>query len=365
MGGTAYGDVWNSTDGINWNLVTPNAAFGPRFGQTTVVFDDGTGPKMWLIGGDVNGMSVNDIWDSADGITWTQPTLSVVFSPREEHSCVVFEGRLYMIGGVKISHPPNAPQVEADVWMSSNGFAWTQLSAKASFGARYGHTSLVYNNRLWVMDGRGTSPTNDLSDVWYSSEGLIWTKAAAPTFSNRDSFASVVFRDKMWAIGGNSLVNNVNTPQSDVWYSAALPALLSATPTPTNPPGLANLRLHSSSKVEITVTPTSSPTQTPSPTLTPGTGIIQNVVVGPNVTDGREPIKFFLKLNSPARTGVGYLCFDRRTGLWGEDRRNWGAKYLGLGGPKPSPPGSGQRPLHLPFAGGKWCRPGKTLLGRL
>jgi len=37
---------------------------------------------MWVIGGaDMNGAK-NDVWSSADGITWTQATASAPFTPR-------------------------------------------------------------------------------------------------------------------------------------------------------------------------------------------------------------------------------------------------------------------------------------------
>ena len=34
-----YNDVWNSTDGQNWNQVTPNAAWSARSAASSLVFN--------------------------------------------------------------------------------------------------------------------------------------------------------------------------------------------------------------------------------------------------------------------------------------------------------------------------------------
>lgn len=59
-----------------------------------------------------------------------------------------------------------------------------------------------------------------------------------------------------------------------------------------------------SREVEATAAPTSSMTPTPVPTAipTPDTrSLVQSVVAGPNVSNDQQPIRFFLKLNKPAK----------------------------------------------------------------
>jgi hypothetical protein len=55
--------------------------------------------------------------------------------------------------------------VAGDVWSSSDGAQWTQTTALApwiaAYSARWGHTSAVFNNKIWVMGG------NLNNDVWY------------------------------------------------------------------------------------------------------------------------------------------------------------------------------------------------------
>ncbi len=50
-GGT---DVWYSTNGVNWTCANESATWFPRFRHTSVVFDN----KIWVLGGD----NKKDVW---------------------------------------------------------------------------------------------------------------------------------------------------------------------------------------------------------------------------------------------------------------------------------------------------------------
>ena len=77
-GDTYYEDVWSSADGENWDLVLEKAPWLGRKGHQVVVFNDGSGDAMFLVGGfTVNEESGfreygNDVWKSTDGIEWIQ-----------------------------------------------------------------------------------------------------------------------------------------------------------------------------------------------------------------------------------------------------------------------------------------------------
>jgi hypothetical protein len=63
----------------------------------------------------------------------------------------------------------------SDAWYSTEGVTWIQATAKAGFSPRWGHSSLVFNNKMWVI--AGISPDSITvnrynSDVWYSSFGV-------------------------------------------------------------------------------------------------------------------------------------------------------------------------------------------------
>ncbi|MDH3343358.1 MAG: hypothetical protein OEM07_06520, partial [Gammaproteobacteria bacterium] len=124
-------DVWSSSDGVNWVQQTASAAFSARKFHQVITFNDGSGDKIWLIGGD-DGMLRNDVWSSSDGINWTQETEKTAFSGRFSHQVVSFNDgsgdKLWLIGGDDIS-------LKNDVWSSSDGIEW-----------RYGTHSIIYFN---------------------------------------------------------------------------------------------------------------------------------------------------------------------------------------------------------------------------
>jgi hypothetical protein len=160
-------DVWSSTDGKTWIEETKDssAKFSTRNGHETVVFDDdGGGEKMWVIGGnESNGNNKNDVWSSTDGKTWTlvKPNNSEGFSGRNGHTSVVFDDKMWVIGG------SNGGEIKGDVWSSTNGVTWNEETASALFLNRYQHTSEVFDNKVLLIGGSNTSTTSSVNnDVW-------------------------------------------------------------------------------------------------------------------------------------------------------------------------------------------------------
>jgi len=208
-GSSQYNDVWQSADGNTWTQATDNAAFSGRENHTTAVFDN----KLWVIGG-YDGNRKNDVWYSENGNTWTQATDSAAFSRRFGHSTVIFDNKLWVIGGW------DDEGRKSDVWYSTDGSTWTQATGNAAFSGRENHTSAVFDNKLWVIGGRDQWIGGDIvagrkNDVWYSENGSIWTQAIVNAeFSGRHSHTSAVFDNKLWVIGGYD-----GNYKNDVWYS--------------------------------------------------------------------------------------------------------------------------------------------------
>ncbi|MBT9190589.1 Kelch repeat-containing protein, partial [Zobellia russellii] len=61
-----------------------------------------------------------------------------------------------------------------DVWYSNDGLTWTEATSAPPFSGRSGHTTAVFDNKLWVIGGYDGTYKND---VWYSNDGLTWTEA--------------------------------------------------------------------------------------------------------------------------------------------------------------------------------------------
>jgi hypothetical protein len=55
-----------------------------------------------------------------------------------------------------------------DVWHSTDGASWTEAVANAAFPVRQIHTSVVYNNKMWVIAGENSVSPYILNDVWWA-----------------------------------------------------------------------------------------------------------------------------------------------------------------------------------------------------
>jgi hypothetical protein len=219
IGGATIGyepknDVWYSNDGTNWTQATSSAAWEARTAHTSVVHNN----KMWIIGGGLSKTAPyrNDVWYSSDGVNWTQAISSAPWSARRGHTSVVFHDKIWVIGG---SVSPDWCKVN-DVWYSGDGVNWTQATGSAQWCARSGLRSVVFNDKIWVIGGNGPDQWDapNHNDVWYSSDGINWTQATSSApFEARSSHSSVIFDNKIWVIGGDSIQN----PKNDVWNSNA------------------------------------------------------------------------------------------------------------------------------------------------
>jgi hypothetical protein len=196
-----------------WYRVLERGPWGPYgdiWNHTSLVFNN----NLWVIGGYSIWTGNRWIWHGAtwyspDGVNWTCAVDSAPWLSGSGHTSVVFDNKMWIIGGA--IWPLSWPQANR-VWYSPDGVNWTCAVESAPWGYVWDyHTSVVFNNKIWVIgDSCGLG-------VWYSPDGVNWTCAteSAP-WGPRGGHASVVFHNKIWVIGGYVPGRgDVN----DVWYS--------------------------------------------------------------------------------------------------------------------------------------------------
>jgi hypothetical protein len=165
--GTAYNDVWSSTDGAAWTQVTAAAAFPARSNPAVFVYNN----KIWVVGGKSGATYLNDVWNSADGANWTQVTTTTAFTGRFGHSVAVYNNEIFLAGG------EDADGVKGDLWVSEDaGVKWVQVKAgdvralPANFPARTYFSFFVQNNTMYIIGGLGAKNSNNQytyqNDVW-------------------------------------------------------------------------------------------------------------------------------------------------------------------------------------------------------
>ncbi|MDF1745336.1 MAG: LamG domain-containing protein [Gimesia sp.] len=208
-------DVWNSSDGKSWNYVNKGkpVPWGPRVLHYTLVFND----RIWVMGGQSlpqigGGKEVfyRDIWNTTDGINWTQVTPQEPFWPQRGMigGNVVFKDRMWILGGGTYD-TPQTPQRKYfnDVWSSEDGVKWQSHSKTTPWEPRQYHEVAAFDGRMWVLEGYARGNRND---VWHSDDGVNWYEIPDTPWKPRHAASVYVFNNALWMVAGNNM-------QSDVW----------------------------------------------------------------------------------------------------------------------------------------------------
>lgn len=99
-------------------------------------------------------------------------------------------------------------------------YHWLQVTERAAFAPRDGAGALVFKNRMWFLGGWNPGdkvhfPNVCNSEVWSSADGAKWKleNKKAP-WEGRHTAGYVVHRKKMWIVGGDA---NQGHYQNDIW----------------------------------------------------------------------------------------------------------------------------------------------------
>jgi hypothetical protein len=213
-------DIWNSADGIHWNLITNNAPWKHSDFPMTIAFKN----KIWVMGGWYNGRlpdhsASNSVWSSRNGKSWKKISDKSEWTPRIGAGLIQFKGKMWILGGTEDYYFGDSSSLKNDVWYSDNGKNWKLATANAGWAPRAFHSAVVFNNKIWIMGGGNYVPEyKAYNDVWVSEDGIHWTEVTDHTpWSPRLWFSGVVYRDRIWVLGGWS--NNPSRNWNDIWYS--------------------------------------------------------------------------------------------------------------------------------------------------
>ncbi|MDB2606259.1 hypothetical protein N9Y48_00635 [Zobellia sp.] len=192
---------------VHTNALTYSANFEERSRHTSVVFQD----KLWVIGGmgDHVDKQYSNVWYSADGIEWEEISSNSPFGFRLEHNSVVFKDKIWVIGGGRIS-TNNTWQSLTDIWSSPDGWNWTEVSAQIPFSTIYHYSTIVFQDKLWVFGGYNNipnMPNEPNHKIWSSSDGVVWQEHDSPPNSSLDGKGSaLLFKDAIWFLDHRGVV---------------------------------------------------------------------------------------------------------------------------------------------------------------
>ena len=95
--------MWSHHDRTDWTCHTEAAPWHPRMYHEVAVYDD----QLWVLEGwHEQGGNRNDVWRSADGVSWSELPYTP-WPPRHAASVAVFDDALWVVAGNNMT---------SDVW---------------------------------------------------------------------------------------------------------------------------------------------------------------------------------------------------------------------------------------------------------
>lgn len=148
-------ETWSSTDGEHWTQEqNSNFPTRRRYNHTTLVYKD----EIWIIGGYSNGLK-KDVWNSDDGVNWELLENNNSFDVRNEHTATVYDNKIWIIGGTT-----TGSELTNDVMYTQDGINFTKVVAPAAFSKRAGLTTTVFNEQLISIGGASNGFLK--KDIW-------------------------------------------------------------------------------------------------------------------------------------------------------------------------------------------------------
>ncbi|MFO0744151.1 MAG: hypothetical protein U1F43_00565 [Myxococcota bacterium] len=148
-------DVWRSEDGVAWTEVAAATPWGERVIHDTAVLGDAIlvfgGQTLPQFGGPTEAVIYDDVWRSTDGgATWQRILEHAPWAPRGMMGgqAVSPDGTLWLLGGGTYDTPAEPTRrYYDDVWSTADGVTWKEVLAEAPWAPRQ------YRDVAW-FDGR-------------------------------------------------------------------------------------------------------------------------------------------------------------------------------------------------------------------
>jgi len=223
MGGQTFttyrNDVWRSCDdGLTWSMIAEKAPWRTRAGHGGTVHNG----ELVIAGGCYpEGLLrtrsfLSDVWSSTDGVQWKLLTDTPGWSARSGPRLVSFKGDLLIVAG-EVGFTPDTQL--ADVWSSSDGGrGWQVVKAAPAYSARSGHGVVVHNGALLMLAG-----WPELHDEYVSADGATWEKTSDDIWNcnstkcGKFDFWSLEHEGSVYTLGGSGAYSTFGKLYSETW----------------------------------------------------------------------------------------------------------------------------------------------------
>ena len=146
--------------------------------------------SLYYFGGqnDTTGVFYNDVWKSTDGLNWQLLTVNAPWSPRKWFMAESFQGRIWMLGGFQFSDGTEGSKSNLnDIWVTQDGINWEPYLPVNPWSIRHAAYHVVFQNRIWLMGGFDNFEVKGFhNDIWtFESQSIYLFEG-----SNSDSPSS-------------------------------------------------------------------------------------------------------------------------------------------------------------------------------
>lgn len=204
----------------DWVQVVQRAGWQARDSQGEVVYKN----RLWIFGGWFNSFEAppRDVWSSADGKNWTRVQKQAPWKHSDLPMSLTFAGRMWMLGGW-YNGRLQGHSASSAAWSSTDGVKWQLATDAAGWTPRIAAGSVVFKDRMWILGGTENYYFGDekslKNDVWSSADGKTWQQAtAAAGWSPRAYHQAVVLGGRIYVLGGGNYVPKYHA-KNDVWSS--------------------------------------------------------------------------------------------------------------------------------------------------
>lgn len=174
--------TFDAYDGaLKSELIQSSSSFSPREDFATVVYDD----CIWVMGGydrSARGSDDSyreDVYKSSDGEHWDLVTADAPWKGRRALAATVFEDHIYISGGFSVDGETGERAYANDLWRTQDGIAWEEVTSEGPWTARMNHAMLSTDTALYIFGGfcqDGSGPRY-FDDMWKLGTGETeWTE---------------------------------------------------------------------------------------------------------------------------------------------------------------------------------------------
>lgn len=158
-------------------------------------------------------------WLSKDGKTWTKTALPESGLNSAYQKYVQFNGAIYALGAMQGNYLNFT--INTKIIRTKDGRTWKTVAEKSNLPTRVFYGAVVFKNKIWLIGGFDGKKYHN--DVWNSADGVNWTRVAEKTaWSARTVGTVVLFKNRLWIFGGGVIdgEKEINpASHKEVWSS--------------------------------------------------------------------------------------------------------------------------------------------------